>query len=227
MNTEIIRRSGQRSILQSSRSERRYSAGQLFLIIVLILCPALLLSRQPAYAGEPTDQLKQSVDAVIETLKNKELKRPGKEAERRAELRKIIYARFDFHEMAKRALALNWRKRTPEEQKDFVPLFADLLESTYLKKIERYHNERVVYGAESVDDGYATVKTKIITRENTEVPVDYRLMKEDAKWLVYDVTIEGVSLVANYRTQFNEIIRSGSYQDLVNRLKKKQIKEPR
>jgi phospholipid transport system substrate-binding protein len=179
-----------------------------------------------AYAGEPTDQLKGTTDAVIDILKNKDSKKPGKEAERRAELRKVIDARFDFTEMSKRALALNWRKRTPEEQKEFVPLFSSLLEHTYVRKIERYNGEQIRYISESVDDGYATVRTRIITRRNTEIPVDYFLLKEGTEWLVYDVNIEGVSLVENYRTQFNEIISSSSYDNLVQKLRKKELKEP-
>lgn len=205
---------------------KRKNKNILGILLLPALCILLLTCSQPAFAGEPTDQLKQSVDAVIEVLKNKELKEPGKEAERRAELRKIIYDRFDFTEMSKSALALNWRKRTPEEQKEFVSLFADLLEATYLKKIERYNDEKVVYWRESGDDGYATVRTKIITGDNKEIPVDYMVIKEGAKWMIYDVMIEGVSLVENYRTQFTDIINSSSYDELVNRLKKKELKEP-
>lgn len=195
----------------------------LFLPALFILLPVF---SQAVFAGEPADQLKQSIDAVIDVLKNKELKKNGKEAERRSELRKIIYNRFDFTEMSKRALALNWDKRTPEEQKAFVPLFAKLLEAAYLHKIERYHDEKVVYWQESEDDGYARVRTKIITKDNEEIPVDYMLLHEGAKWMIYDVMIEGVSLVENYRIQFDDIIRSASYDELVNRLKKKDMKEP-
>ncbi len=196
------------------------------LFLLPALCVLLLICSQPAFAGEPTDQLKQSIDAVIKVLSNKELKKPGKEHERRAELRKIIYSRFDFTEMSKRSLALNWDKRTAEEKKEFVPLFAKLLEATYLHKIERYNDEKVVYWRESEDDGYATVRTKIITKDKGDIPVDYMLIKEGAKWMIYDVTIEGVSLIENYRTQFDNIINSGSYDELVNRLKKKDMEEP-
>lgn len=214
------------SLMKTEKIRIKFLFRKLYFLHIIIACSALVISFSPVYAGEPTDQIKQSINGVLDLLKNKELKKPGKEAERRAELRKIIFDRFDFTEMSKRALGLNWRKRTPEEQKEFVPLFADLLEATYVKKIERYNGEKILYWRETLDDGYSTVRTKIITKENNEIPVDYMLIKEGNKWLVYDVDIEGVSLVENYRTQFDEIISSSSYAELVKRLKKKELKEP-
>ena len=209
-------------MIEPKTNRKIFSPTILFSVIV---CFFLLISRQYAYAGEPMDQLKQSIDAVLAVLTNKELRQPGKEDERRAEIRKIVYDRFDFREMAKRALALNWRQRTPEEKKEFVSLFADLIEETYVQKVERYSGEKVLYGDEYVYGDNAMVRTKIITRTNTEIPIDYMLLKEGAKWWVYDVEIEGVSLVNNYRTQFEDIIDSSSYKDLVSRLKKKVLTE--
>ncbi len=177
-------------------------------------------------AGEPTNQTKQSVDAVIDVLKNKELKKPEKEPQRRAAIRKIVGERFDFEEMAKRSLAQNWKKRTPEEQKEFVRLYSDLLENAYIRKIERYEDEKVVYGEERVEGAYAAVKTNIITTKEVSIPIEYRLQQEGTQWKVYDVVVEGVSLVNNYRNQFNSILRSGTYEDLVKRLKNKTLKEP-
>ncbi|MBI5211971.1 MAG: ABC transporter substrate-binding protein, partial [Nitrospirae bacterium] len=103
-----------------------------------------------AYAGAPTDQVKQTIDKVLDILKNKELKRPEKTKERRTAIRKIVSERFDFEEMAKRSLGLHWRKRTPEERKEFVPLFADLIERSYIKKIEAYTDEKILYPVERV-----------------------------------------------------------------------------
>ena len=197
--------------------------GSWVLLIFLALFP---VSGGTAFAGEPTDQVKQTVDAVLDVLKNKDLKKPEKEAQRRAQIRQIVSARFDFAEMAKRSLAQNWRKRTPQEQKDFVPLYTDLLESTYIKKVERYENEKVVYADEKIEGSYATVKTNIVTAKEVEIPIEYRLLKEGDQWKAYDVVIEGVSLVNNYRNQFNSIIRSSSYEELVKRLKNKTMKEP-
>jgi phospholipid transport system substrate-binding protein len=188
----------------------------------LLLFFSLLLLQTPAvYAGEPTDQIKQTIDSVLDILNNKELKRPEKAKERRAAIRKIIDSRFDFEEMSKRSLALYWRKRTPEEKSEFTALYSDLLERTYVTKIEKYEDEKILYRGETVDDGYAVVKTKIITKDNIEIPIDYMLLKKDAKWEVYDVVIEGVSLVNNYRTQFASILGSSSYGELVKKMKNK------
>lgn len=178
-----------------------------------------------AFAGEPTDQVKQTVDKVLDILRNKELKNPKKTKERRAMLRTAVDERFDYEEMAQRSLALHWKNRTPEEKKEFIPLYSDLLERSYVKKIESYTDEKIIYADESIDKEYSVVKTKIITKRNLEVPVEYRLMRKDGKWEVYDVIIEGVSLVNNYRNQFNKIIRTNSYQELVKRMKDKQEEE--
>jgi phospholipid transport system substrate-binding protein len=193
---------------------------------LLFFCLFLLAAAPPCFAGDPTDQVKQRVDAVLEVLRNKELKKPEKEKIRRAKIREIVDTIFDFPEMSRRSLGIHWRKRTQDEQKEFVSLFSDLLEDTYIKKIEKYNDEKILYTGESIRDNYAVVKTKVITRKETEIPLDYRLLKENNKWEVYDVVIEGVSLVNNYRSQFSEILNSNPYAELVNRLKKKTLKEP-
>ncbi len=128
--------------------------------------------------------------------------------------------------MAKRSLGIHWNKRNPNEQKEFVSLFSDLLEDTYIRKIERYEDEKVVYVGERQEGSYATVKTKIISTSGIETPVEYKIFKKGDKWEVYDIIIEGVSLVNNYRIQFSHIISSSSYEDLVNRIKKKALKSP-
>ena len=179
-----------------------------------------------ALAGEATDQVKQTVDAVIVILKDKELKKPEKKEQRSKKIREVIDKRFDFQEMAKRSLGIHWSKRTPEERKEFVPLYSDLLESTYIRKIERYEDEKVIYSSEKMDGAYAVVKTLIVSGKGVDIPVDYKIFKGNGKWSIYDVVVEGVSLVNNYRTQFNQIIRSESYEGLVKRLKNKVIKEP-
>lgn len=197
----------------------------IFKLSVFFVCLLLsVFSPSKANAGEPTEQVKETVDAVIKILNNKELKKPEKQEERRSKIREIVEKRFDFEEMAKRSLALHWKNRTPDEQKEFVSLFSDLLEDTYIRKIERYEDEKVVYTDERTDGPYATVKTKIITEKEVAIPVDYKIFKKGQKWEIYDIVIEGVSLVNNYRTQFNQIIRSGSYEELVKKLKKKTVK---
>lgn len=197
----------------------------LLVIFSLFTIYGSLFTVSDAYAGEPTNQVKQTVDKVLNILKNKELKKPEKTKERRAAIRKAVSERFDFEEMAKRALGLHWRKRTPEERKEFVSLFTDLLERSYIKKIESYSDEKILYVGENVESEYAVVKSNIITKRNDEIPMEYRLLKKNGKWEVYDVVIEGVSLVNNYRTQFNKIIRSQSYEELVKKMKNKQEEE--
>ena len=194
--------------------------------VVLLICLSFL-SFKPcaALAGEATDQVRQTVDAVMDVLNNKELKKPANRELREKKIREIVNKRFDFEEMAKRSLALNWAKRTPDERKEFVALFSDLLENTYVKKVERYENEKVVYLDERITGQYAVVRTKIVKTQEAEIPVEYRIFKEAGKWEVYDVIVEGVSLVNNYRSQFSQIIRSSSYEELVKKLKTKTIKE--
>lgn len=172
-------------------------------------------------AAEPMEAIKQTTDKVLSIVTNPALKAPSKTTEREKLIRRAVDERFDWEEMARRSLATHWAKRTPEEKKEFVPLFSDLLERTYLKKVEDYSGEKVLYEGETKDGDYATVKVKIITKKNKDIPVEYRLRKEGNDWFVYDVSITGVSLVNNYRTQFNSIILQSSYQDLIKRLKEK------
>ena len=192
-------------------------------LVVVILMAGISLVCYPllAAAGEPTDQVRETVDAVVKILNDKELKKPEKEKERRARIRQTIVKRFDFEEMAKRSLAAHWKDQTPAEKKEFVALYTDLLENRYIRGIERYENEKFVYYDERVDGEYAVVKTKIVDKKGLSTPVEYRILKKEGRWEVYDIVIEGVSLVNNYRTQFTQIIRSSSYNDLVKRLREK------
>jgi phospholipid transport system substrate-binding protein len=179
----------------------------------------LLVLAAPAMAGPPTDQLKQRVDEVVRVLDDPSLK--GKVAARRAAVRKISEEIFDYPDTARRALGQHWNARTPEEQREFVGLFADLLDRAYFSRIDRYQGEKVRYGAETINGNEAIVKTMIVTQAGSEVPVDYRMHQVAGRWLVYDVNIEGVSLVSNYRTQFNKIVQTESYQSLVQKLRAK------
>ncbi len=174
-----------------------------------------------SWATEPMEAIKQTTDKILSIVTSSALKSPSKTAEREKLIRQAVDERFDWEEMARRSLATHWAKRTPEERKEFVPLFADLLERTYMKKVEDYSGEKVVYEGETKEGDYATVKVKIITKKNKDILVDYRLKKEGNNWLIYDVSIMGVSLVNNYRTQFNSIISQSSYENLVKKLKEK------
>jgi phospholipid transport system substrate-binding protein len=181
---------------------------------------ALLVALAPgAMAGPATDRLKPEIDRVVATLDNAALKGESKAAERRQALRSITDGVFDWTEMAKRALGRHWAARTPAEQQEFVGLFRDLLERAYITKIERYAGEPITYVGEVADGDLTTVRTRITTRQNQEVAIDYRMFKDGDRWRVYDVLIEGISLVNNYRTQFDGIIKTSSYDELVKRLK--------
>lgn len=172
-----------------------------------------------AQAGEPTDQLRNHVDEVLKILQNPALRTPDKAEERREVVRRVANQIFDFEETAKRALGPHWAARTPAERKEFVALFTDLLERSYVSRIGQYGGEKVTYAGDQVTGDQAVVKTRIVSKTGTEIPVDYKMQKTPEGWRVYDVTIEGVSLVANYRTQFNKIVMTESYQALVDRLK--------
>ena len=182
----------------------------------------VLPTARDAQAGVPTDQLKGAIDQVVKTIDNPAYKGEGKSMERRRAVRKIADEIFDFNEIARRALARQWQPLTDAQRSEFVGLFADLLERSYISKIELYGGEKIVYGSEKVDGDQATVGTKIVTKNGTDVPIDYRMLKKGDRWMVYDVNIEGVSLVSNYRTQFNKIIQTSSYNDLVQKMKTKQ-----
>jgi phospholipid transport system substrate-binding protein len=187
------------------------------------LAALLVLSAAPnGWAGQAQDQLKGAIDRVVTTLESPALKGDTKAAERRAAVRKIADELFDFGEIARRSLGRYWQPLTEPQRTEFVGLFADLLERSYISKIELYGGEKIVYSGERVEGDVATVSTKILTKNGTEVPVDYRLFKRGDRWMVYDVNIEGISLVSNYRTQFNKIIQTNGYNSLVERMKVKQ-----
>jgi phospholipid transport system substrate-binding protein len=191
-------------------------------LVVLILLVSVCLFPSSASAGAPIDQLKAPVDEVIRILQDPRLKPDSMAAERRAAIRKEAESIFDFQETAKRALGRHWQNLSAAEQREFVSLFTDLLERAYLVKIERYSGEPIVYTGDNIEGELATVKTKFITKQGTEIPIEYRLLRHGDRWLVYDVFVEGVSLIANYRTQFDRIMRTGSYQELARRLRAKQ-----
>jgi phospholipid transport system substrate-binding protein len=190
---------------------------------LVLATAALMVVWAPAesVAGPATDQVKGTVDQVLKILTDPTLKGETKVQERRAKIRQVVLQRFGFTEMSKRSLGRYWSERTPEERTEFVRLFTDLLERAYIDRVDGYTGEQVVYLGESVDGDYSEVRSKIVTKRNQEIPILYRLQKNNANWEVYDVIVEGVSLVNNYRTQFSKIIRTSSYQGLV---KKMQVK---
>jgi len=168
----------------------------------------------------PTVVVKNTIDEVIQLVTDETLKVPDQASHRRELLEETIGKKFDFEEMAKRSLAVHWKNRNASEHDEFVRLFRSLLSNTYAGKIENYSGETVNYLKERLKDGYAEVQTKIVSAQ-TEISLDYRLILKDGTWRVYDVVVNGVSLVKNYRSQFDRIIHRSSYEDLVITLRDK------
>ena len=176
-------------------------------------------------AGEPTEKIKETTDKIIGIVSNPKLKGPENAAERKRLIRQAVDERFDWEEMSRRTLARHWRGRTEEEKKEFIDLYGKLLEQTYLDKVEGYSGEKVLYESERVDGKYADVTVKIMTKQETVILTEYRLKAKGDNWLVYDISVEGVSLINNYRNQFNSIIGRSSYKELIKKLKTKVSKQ--
>jgi|SRR5262245_32478179 len=192
-------------------------------ILALLLTLAVTtMTARWALAGVPTDQLRAQIDRVLKVLEDPELKKEGHQKDRRAAVRKIANEIFDFSETARRSLGRHWQGRTDAERTEFVQLFSDLLERTYISKIETYGGEKIAYLGDTIEGEQAKVQTKLVTKGSGDIPIEYRMHKKNDRWMVYDVAIEGVSLVSNYRTQFNKIIQTSSFQELVNKMKNKQ-----
>ena len=185
-------------------------------ILILVLAGVFLASN--AFATV-TSEVKKTVDEVVKIVSDKELKKNDKK--RRQLLKKSISVIFDYGEMAKRSMGKHWNQRSAAEKKQFIELFASLLENSYASKIESYNNEKIVYLKETQEGEYAELKSKVVTAKRDEFTLDYRLLNQNGTWMVYDVVIEGVSLVSNYRTQFNKIITTDGYPALLKKLQTK------
>jgi len=180
-----------------------------------------------ARAGAATEAMKGTIEEVLRILADKDLKQPAKANERRQLLEKVVGERFDYQEMSRRSLGAPWGNMSDKEKQEFVSLFQTLLVNTYADKVESYSGEGVQYVNERTEKEYAEVRTKVLTGK-TEIPLDYRLLNKGSAWRVYDVVVDGVSLVNNYRGQFSKILRNGSYAELIEQLRKKsdKIKAP-
>jgi phospholipid transport system substrate-binding protein len=190
-----------------------FPAGATILVLGLLA--------QSASAGVATEQIRTTVDKAILVLKDPGLKAAAKTKERRDQLRQILFTRFDFTEMAKRALGSNWRRRTPQEQDEFVQLFTELLERAYAGIIESYTEEKIVYVGERQDGSYADVASKVVTTSGSEFSLIYKVHFVDSEWRIYDVVAENISVVNNFRSQFDRMIARSSYEELVRRLRDK------
>lgn len=195
----------------------------LCLLLVTTLTLGLGFGATAAAADTPSEQLRDRIDRVVTILDDGTLK--ARPAERRTALRGAAADIFDFTEITKRSLGRHWQARTPAEREELVRLFGDLLERTYVSRIELYSGEKIVFAGETVDTDQAVVRTRIVTKQGAEIPVDYRLLVRGERWRAYDVVIEGVSLVANYRSQFDKILQAG-YPELVKRLRAKLDERP-
>jgi phospholipid transport system substrate-binding protein len=170
--------------------------------------------------GAPTEAIKSTINEVIHILSDQGMKKPERAQERRKLLEKVVGDRFSYEEMAKRTLAAQWQKLEEKDRAEFVDLFKRLLTNSYADKVEGYSGEQIHYLNERLEGDYAEVRTKA-TSGKAEIPLDYRLLNKGGDWRVYDVVVDGVSLVSNYRGQFAKIIRTSGYDDLVKQLREK------
>jgi phospholipid transport system substrate-binding protein len=213
---EIMSKFSASTVIKMIQQRRVATVGGLFL-----LC-CILLPSSPLRAGAPTEQVRATVDKVLAIVRNPNLKPEAQKEDLQAQLAQVIYPRFDFTEMAKRSLGPHWGRRTAEEQREFVKIFAALLGRTYTDRIESYTSQTIVYTREIEDKEYAEVDTKIITDKREEVSINYKLHSIDNEWKVYDLVIEDISVVNNYRSQFDRVIARSSFEELVRVMKEKQ-----
>jgi len=192
-------------------------------VILVVFIFFIFLS--PVLAGEATERIREATDRIIDIITDPELKAPERAEDQKRMIRETVDSIFDWTAFSQRALARHWRKRTDEEKREFVSLFSQLLERTYMAKVGDYSDEKAFYLEEILDGKYGVVKAKVRLHKGREIEVDYRIRNKGGGWLVYDVYVEGISLVNNYRVQFNEIITKSSYQELVSRLKAKMKEE--
>lgn len=193
-----------------------------FFIVAISLALFLVLPYS-AWASTPTEQVREKADKILKILNDPALK--NDKEKRRDMVTEIVEDMIDWQEVGKRALAIHWRKRTPEERKDFVNLFRDLLKRTYSDKLDLYAGEEIIYDSEKIEGNRAVVKTRMINKKKKEeASVDYRLIKKGNQWLGYDLVIEGISAVNNYRVQFNEVITSSSYENLIKKMQNREFK---
>jgi len=190
-------------------------------MVVVVSLTVMLVIAVPVLAGEPTEQIRETTDKIISVLSDPVMKDSAKDEERKRLLRQIANERFDWEEMSRRALARHWSERSDEEKQEFILLFSDLLERTYMDRVDSYSGEKVLYDGDMVDGDYGIVRVRVITNDGREFPTEYRVRKRGDGWFIYDISVKGVSLVNNYRTQFNSIIVKSDYPTLVERMKAK------
>jgi len=185
--------------------------------VLLIIFGSLVFGvPQAICATSPLEQVKLAVDQVIEVLRQDELQGEA----RRKVLSELLRSRFDFFIMSQRTLGQHWKKATEQEQDEFVRLYSELLEASYIGKIEAYTDETVDFNSEKIDGTRAVVAT-VVHSHNTDIPIDYSMVKIGDDWFVYDVVVEDISLIKNYRSSYGEIVRKEGYAGLFERMRKK------
>ena len=182
---------------------------------------SLLLATSFLWGGEPTERIRASVDTGLQVVNDPRLQSADKKKERNDRLREIVYSLFDFHEMGKRSLGSYWRKLTPQQQQEFVPAFRDFLEKIYADRVDLYNGQKAIFLKEVVDRDYAEVYSKIVNKKGTEIAVIYKMRRADGGWKVYDVAVENISLVNNYRAQFSRLMANSSFEELMKKMKEK------
>jgi phospholipid transport system substrate-binding protein len=192
------------------------------LMLTGILVSTLTFGAVQPKSETPTEVVRATLTEVFRILDDPQLKAPAKVNERRHQLEDVIGSRFDYTEMSKRTLGGQWGRLTPEKRSQFVDLFKGFLSDRYAGRIEDYSGEQVHYLNERLEGQYAEVRTKLVSSK-VEIPMDYRLINKDGRWYAYDIIADGVSLVKNYRSQFDKIIRSDSYDELVTRLQNRTV----
>lgn len=194
------------------------------LFLLLQFAVFILFCRSESAAGElsPIESVRLTVESVLGVIKDEYYSAPENTLERREKIRDLVGERFDFREMSRRALARYWKKLSVEEQDEFAGLFSDLLQNTYMSRIEEYTDEKVTYEKEIIRSKgrYSVVQTSVIAKD-IKIPIDYRLRRSGGEWLVYDVLVEGVSIISNYRSQYTRILSRESFAGLIRKMKDK------
>lgn len=189
-----------------------------FIWLLMVFC---LGRADSLWAGEPLDVVKKAAEAAIAVLRDPRLKAPDQKTERIERLKEIINPIFDYEEMARRSLGQHWRRRTSAERQEFAGLFHAFLEKVYSDRVDLYDGQKVTFGREIIDQNYAQVESTLITSKGEEVSVVYRLKRTQGRWKVYDAVVENISIVNNYRSQFDRVISKSSYEELKKMLKDK------
>ena len=192
------------------------------LVVLIVALAALKLSPVSAFAApSPLETIKPQVDRALEVLRDPALKADSAKAAKEKKIWEILDNVFDYTELSKRTLAQNWKRLSPDQQKEFISLFGKLLGTVYMDRIIAYKDEKVVFGkVTQISDKTAEVQSEV-TRSSKSIPIHYRMILQNGEWKVYDVVIEGVSLVQNYRTQFREILTNKTPEDLLKTLREK------